>query len=74
MCSSIVDPLNQSQGILNMNAGIVSTKKILTFDLKSIYLFAVVNGDAKMNANFTTKGYLNFGRFFFSFRSVHPAG
>ena len=35
---------------------------------------SVVNRNMKMKSMITTKGYFNFGRFFFGFRSVHPVG
>lgn len=37
-------------------------------------LTPLVNGIKKMKTTYMTKGYFNFGRFFFSFRSVHPVG
>jgi len=72
--SSIVDPFNFASGhrLYECRGGV--NKKVLTISFESIYLFAVVNGETEMNTIITTKGYFNFGRFFFSFRSVHPAG
>jgi hypothetical protein len=37
-------------------------------------LIILVNGINKMKTIYMTKGYFSFGRFFFSFRSVHPVG
>jgi hypothetical protein len=49
-------------------------KKVLTSKIEVSYADSACQWDAKMKTADVKKGYFNFsfGRFFFSFRSVHP--
>ncbi len=40
--------------------------------MKLCIVDSIVNGNLRMKMIRIAKGYFNFGRFFFSFRSVHP--